>query len=158
MAAADAMNTLSALRLAEEAAAIKRNIPGVHVLRAQCLAGLGRLHEARSAAAEEQTPEAAQLLRSIQDAIRAGEETVNAERQWASVIKPDVLRPIEAASHRYTYRGHALIKNPFDFALSSIRSFCGTSGRRPSSRSAPIMGRVPFGWRTPSGHSASRAT
>lgn len=116
-AAAQAMNTLSALRLAEEAAAIERGIPGLHVLRAQCLAGLGRLDEALAAASEDQSPEANLLLRSIEDAIRSAKEKARAERQWASIIKPDILRPIEAASHRYTYRGHALIKNPFDFAL-----------------------------------------
>ena len=29
----------------------------------------------------------------------------------------EVLKPIEAGSHRYTYRGHPMIKNPFDMAL-----------------------------------------
>ena len=113
---------LSALRLSEEAARLDPAIPGLHAMRAQCLAGLGRFEEALAAAEQEvslspASREAAELRHSIVAAIEQQQSKSKRERQWASVLRPEVWQPIEMAAHRYTYRGHAMIKNPFDFAL-----------------------------------------
>lgn len=114
--------SLSALRLAEEAAAIDARLPGVHRLRAECLAGLGRFKEAIEAADEEirlkvQAGEAEALRRAISLAWSEQRVQAKKERKWSSDLSPEIIAPLEQAAHRYTYRGHAMIKNPFDFAL-----------------------------------------
>lgn len=113
---------LSALRLAEEAGRLDPAITGLHALRAQCLAGIGRLPDALAAAEEElrrsvPSPDAVQLRAAIAAAIEQQRAQAAQPRQWQTVLNQQVLGPIESATHRYTYRGHAMIKNPFDLAL-----------------------------------------
>jgi len=113
---------LLALRLAEEATRMFPEIAGVHALRAQCLTGIGRLADAMAAVNEELrthpvSAEALQMRNLI--ARELGRQRVESSRarQWQSIVNQELKAPIEAATHRYKYRGHAMVKNPFDMAL-----------------------------------------
>ncbi|MBI1755919.1 MAG: cephalosporin hydroxylase [Fimbriimonas ginsengisoli] len=91
-------------------------------MRAQCLAGLGRFQEAHAAAEAELrinpgSTKAAELKQKVGEVLRQLAARSAEERQWASSLRPEFLQQIEASTHRYTYRGHPMIKNPFDFAL-----------------------------------------
>ncbi len=120
--AQESKQVLSALRLAEEAAAADPTLPGVNGMRAECLARMGRIHEALIVVDLEidnaVNAEPAKQLRQDLLSMKAQHDAHSQhERQWASVLTPAMIHPIEMATHRYHYRGHAMIKNPFDMAL-----------------------------------------
>ncbi|MBS1716030.1 MAG: hypothetical protein JST30_17015 [Armatimonadetes bacterium] len=123
--AATGVSVLSSLRLAEEAAALDPDLPGVNAHIARCLTGLGRFAEAKVRIEAESrldpaSKEAADLRALIDDAAVRQKLAAPQDRPWASSIRPEALQTIEAAAHRYTYRGHAMIKNPFDLALYPV--------------------------------------
>jgi cephalosporin hydroxylase len=112
---------LPALRFAEEAAFVEPTLAGVHVHRARVLADIGRFADALAATDEElrHHPGDAQAMQ-LRAALLDHVEKVNANRparEAATVMSTEVIREVERATHRYTYRGHAMIKNPFDMAL-----------------------------------------
>lgn len=113
---------LSALRLAEEAAHVAPEFAGVHQVRAQCLAGLGRFADAMAAIDEELrldpvSADAQEIRTEIVRHLADKRAKSQQPRRWQTAISKEMFEAIELATHRYTYRGHAMIKNPFDMAL-----------------------------------------
>lgn len=113
---------LSALRATEEAALAAPDNAETYRLRARCLAGIERFADAKVAIDEglrldPESAEARTILSHITEKLQAVHREAQAPRRWQTSISKEMFESIETASHRYTYRGRAMIKNPFDMTL-----------------------------------------
>ncbi len=116
---------LPALLHAEESARLNIPLPGLHCLLAACYFQIGRLSDAQAAISKELAlpkphAEAAIVQQKIRESVIAREQAAHQPRTWEMDLNIDQLKSIQAASHRYHYRGVPLLKNPFDLAIYPI--------------------------------------
>lgn len=115
---------VDAMRIADALAQKAPDVPGVHYLRVVCLNRVGRHEEALVAAADELrvNPGHEGARQEYDNLTKAFEFKTQLEkdpqkRSYHSAIPHAALESIQAACHRYAYRGIPMLKNPFDFAL-----------------------------------------
>ena len=114
---------VEAMRLAEQAASLNINVPGMHYLRCVCLNNVGRHKEALAAAKAELAidpthRQAQEQVESLTKAIlRSPIKIPTQQRSWNTTLARENMLSIQNASMNYSYRGVPMLKNPFDFAV-----------------------------------------
>jgi cephalosporin hydroxylase len=117
---------VEAMRIAEQAASLNINVPGMHYLRSICLSNVGRHKEALAAAKAELAidpthRQAQEQVGSLTKAIlRSPIKIPTQQRSWNTTLARENMLSIQNASMNYSYRGVPMIKNPFDFALYPV--------------------------------------
>lgn len=119
----DSNKPVEAMRIAEQAASLNINVPGMHYLRSVCLNNVGRHKEALAAAKAELAidpthPQAQKQVESLTKAIlRSPIKIPTQQRSWNTTLARENMLSIQNATMNYSYRGVPMLKNPFDFAL-----------------------------------------
>lgn len=118
---------IKAMRLAEQALAFGHQVPGLNYLHGVALNEVGRHEEALEAlkaelAVNPGNAQAAALAKGLTDALikPARPHIPTAQRGYHTSLPRETLLEIQNTSHNYSYRGVAMIKNPFDFAIYPI--------------------------------------
>jgi cephalosporin hydroxylase/glycosyltransferase involved in cell wall biosynthesis/SAM-dependent methyltransferase len=117
---------VEAMRIAEQAASLNINVPGMHYLRSICLGNVGRHKEALAAAKAELAidpthRQAQEQVESLTKAIlRSPIKIPTQQRSWNTTLARENMLSIQNATMNYSYRGVPMIKNPFDFALYPV--------------------------------------
>jgi predicted O-linked N-acetylglucosamine transferase (SPINDLY family)/cephalosporin hydroxylase len=114
---------VEAVRMAEEAASMGIDGPGMHYIRSLCLCAVGRHREGLEAAKAElainpKHPQAKAQVEGLTRGLSKPETNISTQqRSWNTNLPRETMLSIQLASHNYSYRGVPMIKNPFDFAL-----------------------------------------
>lgn len=114
---------VEAMRIAEQAASLNINVPGMHYLRCVCLNNVGRHKEALAAAKAELAidpthRQAQEQVESLTKAILPSPIKIpTQQRSWNTTLARDNMLSIQNATMNYSYRGVPMLKNPFDFAV-----------------------------------------
>ena len=117
---------VEAMRIAEQAASLNINVPGMHYLRSICLSNVGRHKEALAAAKAELAidPTHRQAQNQVESLtkliVRSPIKIPTQQRSWNTTLARENMLSIQNASMNYSYRGVPMIKNPFDFALYPV--------------------------------------
>ncbi|WP_445176620.1 FkbM family methyltransferase [Microcoleus sp.] len=117
---------VEAMRIAEQAASLNINVPGMHYLRSICLSNVGRHKEALAAAKAELAidpthRQAQKQVESLTKAIlRSPIKIPTQQRSWNTTLARENMLSIQNATMNYSYRGVPMLKNPFDFALYPV--------------------------------------
>ena len=116
-------NPVEAMRITEQIASLKINVPGMYYLRSVCLSNLGRHQEALAAAKVElaidptHRPAQVQLEKLTRALLRSQIKILTQQRSWNTTLSREHMLLIQNASLNYSYRGVPMLKNPFDFTL-----------------------------------------
>ena len=113
-----------ALKLVQQLLTEAPRIPGSRFLLGVCLDRVGRHEEALAAYQDELTDnpthaQAGQRVKLLSEALArpASAKTHWQQRSWQTSLPRETLLSIQHSLHNYTYRGLAMLKNPFDCAL-----------------------------------------
>ncbi|GAA6617111.1 CmcI family methyltransferase [Scytonema sp. NUACC26] len=114
---------IEAMQIAEQTTHLGVVVPDMHFVRSICLYAVQKYQQAFEAAKAEleinpNHSKAQEIVKNFtNNMFRQKPKVPTHQRSWNTSLPQETLLSVQEASHKYSYKGTQMIKNPFDFAL-----------------------------------------